>query len=1583
MLLGLPEACCFTGRQVTAQRLLCNFASAVFSYVCELACDSLQYKRECSLLRVKLAVSVISACALLSCIHAPQRISHHSIDLRCGVAAGTGKTLVARAMANQTSVGDRRISFFMVKGAQLLSKWLGESERQLRLIFEQARRMAPSIVFFDEFDGIAPVRSTKQDAIHSSIVATLLALLDGLDDRGQVIVIGATNRPDAIDPALRRPGRFDRELYFPLPSATARRSILDIHTRSWTPPLTPDFKNALARATVGYCGADIAALCTEAALRAVRRRFRAIYDSDVKLDIDPESVNVSLGDFATAMKDCVPAAARSATSGQAAPVPPHLQPLLCSHLTAAAAAMLRVFPFVKKASMAMLTAGAGGQPVGAAAGSLSSATAAGGAPFTSSSLQPSNASTSSFAAPSSSSSSAPARGSIGSGGAALPMDAEELEGGGYDSDNSAAMAAVYGQLNSDECVTCGQPGDLVCCDTCTNAYHLKAPDGSGGKSARNKRGKKGAAGTVRTFSASAVEDSERTQADSAPSVYPSLDEVEVTAGGTSSTSDSSSSAGHPGSCVPATCPLPDVSTDAPWSCPACYVAKAGTPSTLSGDRGTSSGTQLRASAVNVDAVLSAAGKRACFRPRLVLYTPHSASDHLSSSSGSLLLHTDGDDGSSGGASSLPVMLARALLHVAEELPAVSIDMPSLLADANARTAVEALSMRVGEARRSAPSILFLPRADEWWASADETLRGALVHMCDSIPSDSPVLLLSTLSGKVGAAHASSSSAHGALLTLSSSSSSSLSAAASTAWNGLRGGGGHHPFHAAAAAAAAPAPSRSQLYEGGFDAHEQQQEHTSGDGAEPHLPPQLCRLLLNAPAFSGAEGSSSDAVPSRVPSAVPLTPFSAEARAAFFGALWGSLLPRPSSLGLPSHSSWEVGCSSSSSSAMAAAPLFISRPSSSSSTAAYDSFELENALVVAQRRHQRRELKRQREEVPLKAAPPPAPPAPPTAAELAAARRAVRDSESKYLASLRLGLRSVLDDLARDPKYRPFAVPVDEEDVPDYYSTILVPMDFSTMAEKLEAGAYLCYEDFSADLRLIHENAREYNPGTERDKQGRRIIQRAAAILDFADLEFTDYNRRVGGKLAARCTRIRARRSADGELVPARTYMTWGVPRGVSRSVSEADVLARVRKAYGSDAVGGGSAAATTTAAAAAASLSSEGGAARAEAGAGAAAARAVRRSSRGAGDDDPAEKYVSLELVPRKRLMKGRGAASTSLAETASSTTISTSADAPSSSSSSVGGGEGVIELSEASVNAAAVDDKEHDVEGEIVTFSSGLCEDRGSSAAAAAASLVGAAAESTSTSVIGADDDEIMESTSTSIGDITSTAAAAAAAEEASSVSFSTADDAILAPPHAKRARSPLDHPTSSSSGHPPSSSASSSSSSNEDIEEAEGAFGAQTQSQQQLMENTHAAGFSASLASSALVHSTTSSSSSPSAFVAAAAAATAASMASAAAAAAAEERAVNSSARLDAELHRIRAVMAEFKALQPRAGALLQRAVAGTQGWGLDRLDRLRHQLSVIAQTAAERAAAAARHGGWAWSRSQVLDEVEEELDVWGVHA
>merc|ERR1719447_1358806 len=167
---------------------------------------------------------------------------------------GTGKTLLARALACECSTENRKVAFFMRKGADCLSKWIGESERQLRLLFDQAYQMRPSIIFFDELDGLAPVRSSRQDQIHSSIVSTLLALMDGLDARGQIIVIGATNRPDAIDPALRRPGRFDRELCFTLPSRAARKQILRIKTKSWEPSLSDSQLEWLSEKSVGYCG---------------------------------------------------------------------------------------------------------------------------------------------------------------------------------------------------------------------------------------------------------------------------------------------------------------------------------------------------------------------------------------------------------------------------------------------------------------------------------------------------------------------------------------------------------------------------------------------------------------------------------------------------------------------------------------------------------------------------------------------------------------------------------------------------------------------------------------------------------------------------------------------------------------------------------------------------------------------------------------------------------------------------------------------------------------------------------------------------------------------------------------------------------------------------------------------------------------------------------------------------------------------------------------------------------------------------------------------------------------------------------
>ncbi|KVI02180.1 uncharacterized protein LOC112500269 [Cynara cardunculus var. scolymus] len=185
---------------------------------------------------------------------------------------GTGKTLVVRSLIGSCARGDRRIAYFARKGADCLGKYVGDAERQLRLLFQVAEKSQPSIIFFDEIDGLAPSRTRQQDQTHNSVVSTLLALLDGLKSRGSVVVIGATNRPDAIDPALRRPGRFDREIYFPLPSAKDREAILSLHTQKWPTPVAGSLLKLIARRTVGFAGADLQALCTQTAIIALKRR---------------------------------------------------------------------------------------------------------------------------------------------------------------------------------------------------------------------------------------------------------------------------------------------------------------------------------------------------------------------------------------------------------------------------------------------------------------------------------------------------------------------------------------------------------------------------------------------------------------------------------------------------------------------------------------------------------------------------------------------------------------------------------------------------------------------------------------------------------------------------------------------------------------------------------------------------------------------------------------------------------------------------------------------------------------------------------------------------------------------------------------------------------------------------------------------------------------------------------------------------------------------------------------------------------------------------------------------------------------
>ncbi|KAF7066606.1 hypothetical protein CFC21_072560 [Triticum aestivum] len=264
--------------------------------------------------------------------------------LLCG-PPGTGKTLIARALACAASKAGQKVSFYMRKGADVLSKWVGEAERQLKLLFEEAQKNQPAIIFFDEIDGLAPVRSSKQEQIHNSIVSTLLALMDGLDSRGQVVLIGATNRIDAIDGALRRPGRFDREFYFPLPGYEARAEILDIHTRKWKEPPPKELKMELAASCVGYCGADLKALCTEAAIRAFREKYPQVYTSDDKFVIDVDSVRVERNHFLEAMSTITPAAHRGSIV-HSRPLSPVIAPCLKRHLEKVMERISDIFPYL-------------------------------------------------------------------------------------------------------------------------------------------------------------------------------------------------------------------------------------------------------------------------------------------------------------------------------------------------------------------------------------------------------------------------------------------------------------------------------------------------------------------------------------------------------------------------------------------------------------------------------------------------------------------------------------------------------------------------------------------------------------------------------------------------------------------------------------------------------------------------------------------------------------------------------------------------------------------------------------------------------------------------------------------------------------------------------------------------------------------------------------------------------------------------------------------------------------------------------------------------------------------------------------
>ena len=218
---------------------------------------------------------------------------------------GCGKTLLAKAVATEAEA-----NFILINGPEIMNKYYGETEARLREIFRKAEEEAPSIIFIDELDAIAPKRSEVTGEVEKRVVAQLLALMDGLESRGQVIVIGATNRPNALDPALRRPGRFDREIEIGIPDRNGRKEILQIHTRGM--PLAEDVDlDKLAEITRGYTGADLAALCREAAMKAIRRILPNIDFSEEK--IPPEILDnlvVVMKDFMNAFKEITPTALR-------------------------------------------------------------------------------------------------------------------------------------------------------------------------------------------------------------------------------------------------------------------------------------------------------------------------------------------------------------------------------------------------------------------------------------------------------------------------------------------------------------------------------------------------------------------------------------------------------------------------------------------------------------------------------------------------------------------------------------------------------------------------------------------------------------------------------------------------------------------------------------------------------------------------------------------------------------------------------------------------------------------------------------------------------------------------------------------------------------------------------------------------------------------------------------------------------------------------------------------------------------------------------------------------------------------------
>src|ERR687883_572350 len=218
---------------------------------------------------------------------------------------GTGKTLLAKAVANETNA-----NFYSISGPEIMSKFYGESEARLREIFKEAKEKAPSIIFIDEIDSIAPKREEVTGEVERRVVSQLLSLMDGLEARGKVIVIAATNRQNALDPALRRPGRFDREIEIKVPDKNGRLEILQIHTRNMPLEVDVDQKR-IAAISHGFVGADLEYLCKEAAMKCLRRLLPELNLEEEKLP--PETLDkliITQNDFDQAIKDVMPSAMR-------------------------------------------------------------------------------------------------------------------------------------------------------------------------------------------------------------------------------------------------------------------------------------------------------------------------------------------------------------------------------------------------------------------------------------------------------------------------------------------------------------------------------------------------------------------------------------------------------------------------------------------------------------------------------------------------------------------------------------------------------------------------------------------------------------------------------------------------------------------------------------------------------------------------------------------------------------------------------------------------------------------------------------------------------------------------------------------------------------------------------------------------------------------------------------------------------------------------------------------------------------------------------------------------------------------------